>query len=314
MIDEETGRPVSTARPEARLSPPSDLLASSPSPDKPADAAVHSAPALSNSLTVLAGRIRDEHLAVAESMRDSVRHAIAAGEALVEAKEQVPHGGWLPWLRDHCSMSERTAQLYMRCAKNRAAIEANAQSVADLTLNEAAALLMLSSDVRKLMNFVREVENLHGEDLIERCIAEGVTVIKDPDYDQFAGRSDAEILEWHLFVAFLSFEAGQRSGMMPQNAALHVEWICQRPFQNVDEWLGEEGDKYRRRNGYTRATMGESFMADWAAFRDAHRDCTLADVTAKLDDLERRFDEARAAGRLHSDEDRPRRRRRRRAV
>jgi len=67
----------------------------------------------------------------------------------------------------------------MRLAKNRTEIEASAKSasVADLTLNEAAALLMLSSDVRKVLDFARDCENLTGEEVIERCIAEGIPVI-----------------------------------------------------------------------------------------------------------------------------------------
>jgi hypothetical protein len=109
----------------------------------------------SNSLTDLAARIVAEHQAVSTALKDSVRHAITAGELLIEAKDKVGHGNWLPWSRDHCTISERTAQLYMRCARNREAIEANAQCIADLSLNEAAAMLMLSSDVRKLLAFAR---------------------------------------------------------------------------------------------------------------------------------------------------------------
>jgi hypothetical protein len=88
----------------------------------------------SNSLADLAARIKAEH----EAVSDSVRHAIAAGELLVETKHA--HGQWLLWLRDHCTIAERTAQLYMRCAKNRSVIEDQIRNgVADLSLNEAAA-------------------------------------------------------------------------------------------------------------------------------------------------------------------------------
>src|SRR5262249_5037345 len=129
----------------------------------------------SNSLADLAARIKAEHEAVSTALKDSVRHAIRAGNLLVEAKEQLKHGQWLPWLRDHCTISERTAQLYMRCAKNREAIEAQIRNgVADLSLNEAAAMLMLSSDVRKLLAFARDCEGLSAEELIERIAAEGI--------------------------------------------------------------------------------------------------------------------------------------------
>ena len=83
----------------------------------------------SNSLTDLAARIRSEHEAVSTALKESVRHAITAGELLIEAKSQVQHGQWLSWLRDHCAMSERTAQLYMRTAKNRKQIESKSATV-----------------------------------------------------------------------------------------------------------------------------------------------------------------------------------------
>src|SRR5262249_16307953 len=96
----------------------------------------------SNSLTDLAASIKSEHEAVSTRVSDSVRHGIGGGELLVEAKTQLKHGQWLPWLQDHCTISERTAQLYMRCAKNREAIEDQIRNgVADLSLNEAAAML-----------------------------------------------------------------------------------------------------------------------------------------------------------------------------
>ena len=255
------------------------------------------APAGDNSLPDLAARIRVEHRAVSSALRDSVRHAIAAGELLIEAKEQLGHGRWLPWLRDHCAISERTAQLYMRVAKNRAEIEAQIRNdVADLSLNEVAALLMLSSDVRKLLNFAKQADGLSGEALVEFCIANNVGVIKDSGYDPFAGRSEAERLEWLLFTLFLSYDgAAGRGGYDPDDAWQHVEYLLQRPFQSVDEWLGSAGDEWRRLwlggHGPT-----EQFKTDWAAFRDAHRHATPADLEAEGQALRTRFQEAKAAG------------------
>lgn len=94
----------------------------------------------SNSLADLAARIRAFHLATSDNLRRSVESGIAAGELLIEAKGQLQHGQWLPWLRENCDISERTAQLYMRLAKHRKEIEATAKSAtaAYLTLNETA--------------------------------------------------------------------------------------------------------------------------------------------------------------------------------
>jgi hypothetical protein len=250
----------------------------------------------SNSLADLAARIRAEHEATGEALRSSVAHGIAAGELLLEAKAQMPHGQWLPWLKDNCAMSERTAQLYMRLAKNRAVIEIQIRNhVADLTLNEAAALLMLSADVRKLLNFMKECEDLSGEEFIERCIAEGFPVIHDPGYDPLAGRNEVEAVEWHLFIGFLSFdeERGQAGGE-PAHVTNHVEWILQRPFHNVAQWLGDEGEKFRAQWGMHEPS--DEFKSNWAAFLAERRTLTLAEVQETLDTLQRRFEEARAKG------------------
>jgi hypothetical protein len=247
----------------------------------------------SNSLVGLTARIRAEHEATAIAMKRSAEHAMAAGDLLIEAKAQLKHGQWLPWLAEHCAMSERTAQLYMRTAKNRAAIEEQIRNgVADLTLNEAAALLMLTSDVRKLLNFAKDVEHLSGEALIERCIAEGVAVMHAPGYNP-------ERLEWELFKLFLSYDAA--AGWEPNHAAEHVEYLLRQPFQNVDEWLGAEGDKWRKRNGYSPPVMiPEQFKTDWAAFLAKHRSRELADVIKELETLQQRVKEARAEGKLIS--------------
>jgi Protein of unknown function (DUF3102) len=261
-----------------------------------------------NSLPDLAARIKAEHEAATASLRDSVRHAIAAGELLIEAKARLKHGQWLPWLRDHCSISERTAQLYMRVGKNRDQIEGQMRNgVADLSLNEAAALLMLSSDVRKLMDFAKGAEGLSGEAFVDFCIANNVAVYYDPNYDPFAGRSEAEKLEWLIFSLFLSYDGeAYRPGYAPEDAWHHVEYLLQRPFQNVDEWLGPEGDKWRRVwSGGHRPT--DEFKSGWAAFRDAHRDAKLAEIEAEHKALRARFEKDQAAGLLHSSSGRRRR-------
>jgi hypothetical protein len=67
---------------------------------------------------------------------------MAAGDLLIKAKAELKqHGAWLPWLKQNCKMSERTAQLYMRMARNREAIEAKSATVADLSLRGAMAVI-----------------------------------------------------------------------------------------------------------------------------------------------------------------------------
>jgi N6-adenosine-specific RNA methylase IME4 len=85
--------------------------------------------ARSNSLVDLAARIHDEWEIAENHFGCGLQHALTAGRLLLEAKAQLDHGEWLPWLRDHCRIPERTAQLYMRCAIH--AEELKSERVAD---------------------------------------------------------------------------------------------------------------------------------------------------------------------------------------
>jgi hypothetical protein len=242
-------------------------------------AVTHDDLAASNSLADLAARIVAEHTAIHGLLSDSIRRAMAAGDLLIEAKAMVQHGQWLPWLRGHCKISERTAQLYMRCAKNRIEIEKKSASVADLTLNEAAALLALSSDVRKLFEFAKQTEGLSGEELVQACLDAGVGVITSRGYNPFAGRSDDERREWRLFVLWLA-----RRQRAPGDASDHVEWLLQRPFQNVAEWMGEEGEKFRARHGMDQPS--EAVKTDWSMFAAERASLSEVEITAEIDAFE----------------------------
>jgi hypothetical protein len=70
----------------------------------------------SNILADLAARIRHEHEAGVLAIKRGLAHAVEAGKLLIEAREQIPHGQWLPWLREQCSVPERSARRYMELA------------------------------------------------------------------------------------------------------------------------------------------------------------------------------------------------------
>jgi hypothetical protein len=82
----------------------------------------------------LARKIKAEHSAATNAVERWVRHARTAGQFLTDAKQQLGHGKWLPWLRDHCGLSVRTAQGYMRLAR---LSPTEAQRVADMSLRQA---------------------------------------------------------------------------------------------------------------------------------------------------------------------------------
>jgi Protein of unknown function (DUF3102) len=69
-------------------------------------------------LSRLARQINAEHGHVRQAQEAMAGHARRAGELLVDAKKQVQHGEWLPWLAANCpDVSPDTAQVYMRIAR-----------------------------------------------------------------------------------------------------------------------------------------------------------------------------------------------------
>ena len=87
---------------------------------------------------VLAQAIDQEHQAYIGAARSAIEHAIRCAELLLEAKAQVGHGGWLPWIEANLLFGDRQARKYMRLAEHtdRIGIEN-----ADLTIDGAMALL-----------------------------------------------------------------------------------------------------------------------------------------------------------------------------
>jgi hypothetical protein len=110
-------------------------------------------------LETLAERINREHAECAKAMRAGLHHALEAGRLLLEAKAGLPHGAWLPWLRENCTVPERTVQLYMRLARELPAhLEGDKSArLADLSISEAADLLARHREPEPLRVAAREV-------------------------------------------------------------------------------------------------------------------------------------------------------------
>ncbi|HUF80026.1 MAG TPA: DUF3102 domain-containing protein [Burkholderiales bacterium] len=164
----------------------------------------------SNRLPALATEIREAHAGVFSAAKTAAERAIEAGQALIEAKALVKHGQWGNWLRDHCALPERTAQLYMQIARS----GFNSATVADMGLRATAKLKVWAT-------------------------------IATPDYNPFAHCDEDGKRDWQVFVLFLV----RSSGFTVDGAAGHTEWILQRQFATPAEWLGDEGEQSRGRWG-----------------------------------------------------------------
>ena len=102
------------------------------------------APALIEpTLDQLATEINAAHAAAQALSSQAVERAHDAGIWLNQAKAQVEHGQWLPWLAEHCpAVAVRTAQAYMRLAQDWPKLESEIRNgVAHLNFRQAIKLL-----------------------------------------------------------------------------------------------------------------------------------------------------------------------------
>jgi hypothetical protein len=110
-------------------------------------------------LDQLAVAIRGEHEACEAAMTATVRHAIRAGDLLIDAKAQVRHGEWIGWLAENFDGHRNLASSYMRLA-------ANAQRVVHLdSVRQAIAELAMPREVLPELDATPEVT-----DRDQRCV------------------------------------------------------------------------------------------------------------------------------------------------
>ena len=83
---------------------------------------------------------------------------IEIGRRLTEAKAQLKHGEWLPWLREKVEFSETSAQNFMRIARE----YGNTHLVGDLGASKALVLLALPASERE--DFASEKHLVNGEE------------------------------------------------------------------------------------------------------------------------------------------------------
>lgn len=99
--------------------------------------------------------------------QELARNIVDIGLRLIEAKEMLSHGEWLPWLEAQAQFSEKTAQNYMRVARE----FPNPQLVADLGVRKALALLELPPSERESFAEENNVIDMTSREL-EKAIRE----------------------------------------------------------------------------------------------------------------------------------------------
>ena len=94
-------------------------------------------PPQARSIEVITGEILDAKRTGGEAI-------LTIGRCLIEAKELLPHGEWKAWLEDSVEFSERSAQRFMRLARE----WSNPTTLSDLGASKALMLLALPESER----------------------------------------------------------------------------------------------------------------------------------------------------------------------
>lgn len=89
-------------------------------------------------IEVITGELLDAKQAGGEAI-------LTIGRCLIEAKESLPHGEWLPWLNERAELSERAARRFMRLARE----WSNPTALSDLGATKALTLLALPPEERE---------------------------------------------------------------------------------------------------------------------------------------------------------------------
>ena len=104
---------------------------------------------------------------ILDAQRKGGEAILTIGRCLNEAKDMLPHGEWLPWLAEKVGYSEKTAQNFMRLARE----FSNPQALADLGATKALKLLALPKEEREQFTATHNVIDMTTRQL-EQAIRE----------------------------------------------------------------------------------------------------------------------------------------------
>lgn len=228
------------------------------------------------------------------------------GKRLNEAKRQLSHGEWLPWLREKVDISERSAQDLMRLARE----YSKSAEIADLGASKALALLGLPASERE-----RFTAEKHAVDGVEKSVSEMTTkelkqAIRERDEAlkaAQAAKADAAAAEEarakmaeDMAVVNASLEDArqerERADDQVRQLEAELEDLKARPVEVAVETVVDQ-EAVEKARDEIRAEMKEKLKIARSQRREAEE--ALAAIQAQLDRLQK--EDKRAA--LASDKD-----------
>lgn len=157
---------------------------------------------------------------------------IEIGKRLNEAKAQLSHGEWLPWLREKVGISERSAQDFMRLARE----YSKSAEIADLGASKALALLALSPTERE--DFVAEKHEVDG---VEKSVQDMTAKeLKRAIEERDAARRNMEAMKARAEVAEQSLEKMEQDMRQLKELNRRAKETVE---QKTEEFAKAEGDR-----------------------------------------------------------------------
>lgn len=245
---------------------------------------------------------------------DAGNAIIQIGERLIEAKEKLPHGEWLPWLNEKVDFSERTARNFMRLARE----WTNRQALADLGSAKALTLLALPEPERDEFMQAHDVPNMSTrelEDAIrERDEARRMTASAEAELAKMAEAHDADLIEIEglakrvkelesrpVDVAVQVDEAAVQRAADEARRATVEEW--QKKTAKLDEALKKAEEKLKEarekaKQGKTDAEAGRAASEELDAARKAQEaaEVEAEQLRAELEQAQKAAKAAAVAG------------------
>ena len=213
--------------------------------------------------------IEDITAEILEAKRAGGEAILTIGRGLIEAKALLAHGEWLPWLTERVEFSERSAQNFMRLARE----WSNPQTLADLGASKALALLALPAEERA--DFIASVHVVDGaekttEELSSRELAQAIRERDEARREAETARADAGAAE--------AARAKMAADMETANASLAAAREEKRKADQEAARLGAELAELKARP----VEVAVEQVADPAAIEKARAEA-VAEMQKKLD-------------------------------
>ena len=207
------------------------------------------------------------------------------GRCLIEAKELLPHGEWLPWLNERVEFTERQAQRFMRLAKE----WSNPTALSDLGATKALALLALPTEERE--RFMAEPHEVDGQektviDMSARQLEQAIREREEALVREKAAEEARAKMEADMKLAnelLISAQRARDEAVARESAALlELEELKARPVEVAVETVVDQAAIERAKNE-VRAELKEKLKIVRSQRREAED--ALASAKEQLEQM-----------------------------